>query len=302
MDQGLAGSGNQRRYGATDGVPAVSFAGGLAQSGLAGGGLAGGGLAGDSNVSQFSPTELFNLCENITTNIYKINNGRKEVERELRSIGTFKDTQGLRDQIHNTHVSCNELIKQTTHELARHTEVVRRGNRQQKLQAERLREEFSQAVTNYCSAQKQISEKMKLHIPAIVPGSPDVDATEDESERLLAMERRQQEQKLKQRELEFESGLMEERVQRIQAIENDIIDVNQIMRELSAMVHQQGETVGSIEDNIENVHGNVELGRQELQKAAGYQNKYRRKILCLLVTAIIIATVLGIIIYVSVKR
>lgn len=27
----------------------------------------------------------------------------------------------------------------------------------------------------------------------------------------------------------------------------------------------------SIENNIENVHGNVELGQQELQKAAGYQ-------------------------------
>ena len=98
MDQGLAGSGNQRRYGATDGVPSVAFAGGLASSGLAGGGLGGmGGL--DTNASQFSPTELYNLCENITTNIYTINNGRKKVEQELRSIGTAKDTQGLRDQM-----------------------------------------------------------------------------------------------------------------------------------------------------------------------------------------------------------
>lgn len=94
MDQGLAGNGNQRRYGATDGVPGVAFAGGLSRSGLTGGGL-----AGDSNVSQFSPTELYNLCENITTNIYTINNGRKMVEKELRSIGTPKDTQGLRDQM-----------------------------------------------------------------------------------------------------------------------------------------------------------------------------------------------------------
>lgn len=107
MDQGLAGSGSQRRYGATDGVPGVAFAGGLARSGLAGGG---GGLAGDSNVSQFSPTELYNLCENITTNIYTINNGRKKVEKELRSIGTGKDTQGLRDQMY---VSCKYLCKYT---------------------------------------------------------------------------------------------------------------------------------------------------------------------------------------------
>lgn len=297
MDQSLAGNSNQRRYGATDGVPGVAFAGGLSR-----GGLAGGVLAGDSNVSQFSPTELYNLCENITTNIYTINNGRKMVEKELRSIGTPKDTQGLRDQIHVTHVSCNDVVAQTTQELARLTEVVRRGNKQQKLQSERLREEFSEAVTNYGRAQKQISDKMKLHLPVTTPGYPEPDLTEDESERLLAMERKQQEQKLKQRELEFEAGLLEERTQRIQAIENDVIDVNKIMRDLSAMVQQQGEVVGSIEDGIENVHGNVELGRQELDKAAGYQSKYRRKLFCLLVTASVVLTVLGIIIYVSVKR
>lgn len=99
MDRGLAGSGNQRRYGATDGVPGVAFAGGLGSSGLPRGGLAGGMGGLDSNASQFSPTELYNLCENITTNIYTINNGRKKVEQELRSIGTAKDTQGLRDRM-----------------------------------------------------------------------------------------------------------------------------------------------------------------------------------------------------------
>lgn len=47
-------------------------------------------------------------------------------------------------------------MTQTKNELARLTEVVRRGNRPQKLQAERLTEEFSQAVTNYGKAQKVI--------------------------------------------------------------------------------------------------------------------------------------------------
>ncbi|KAJ1523852.1 hypothetical protein ONE63_010408 [Megalurothrips usitatus] len=297
MDQSLSRNGSQRRYGATDGVPGVAFAGGFAH-----GGLAGGGLAGDSNVSQFSPTELYNLCENITTNIYTINNGRKTVAKELRSIGTIKDTQGLRDQIHVTHVSCNEVIAQTTIELARLTEVVRKGNKEQKLQADRLREQFSQAVTNYCQNQKEISEKMKQYPPVTSPGSADPDVTEDDSERLLSMERRHQAQKMMQQELEFESGLMEERAQRIQSIENDIIDVNQIMRDLSKMVYEQGQAVESIEENVESVHGNVELGRQELQKAAEYVHKRRRKLVCLLMTAMIIACILGVIIYVSVKR
>lgn len=81
-------------------------------------------------------------------------------------------------------------------------------------------------------------------MPVTSPGSLDVLETGDDSERLLAMERNHQQQKQKQRELEFEAGLLDERTQRIQAIESDIIDVNAIMRDLSAMVHQQGESIG----------------------------------------------------------
>lgn len=81
-------------------------------------------------------------------------------------------------------------------------------------------------------------------MPVTSPGSLDVHETEDDSERLLAMERNHQQQKQKQRELEFEAGLLDERTQRIQAIESDIIDVNAIMRDLSAMVNQQSEAIG----------------------------------------------------------
>jgi hypothetical protein len=51
-------------------------------------------------------------------------------------------------------------------------------------------------------------------------------------------------QKLKQlKEVEFEQQMLIEREQRIQQIESDMIDVNQIMKELSAMVHEQGENI-----------------------------------------------------------
>lgn len=46
------------------------------------------------------------------------------------------------------------------------------------------------------------------------------------------------------RTLEFQHGLLLEREDRIKRIEGDILDVNQIMRELAALVHQQGDTIG----------------------------------------------------------
>lgn len=53
-----------------------------------------------------------------------------------------------------------------------------------------------------------------------------------------------QAQKQVQQNLEFEQGMLQERESRIRQIEDDVLDVNQIMRELSALITQQGESIG----------------------------------------------------------
>lgn len=57
-----------------------------------------GAVSTDSEVG-FSPTELYNLSENITTNVYTINNSWRTLEKALKCIGTVKDNQGLRDKM-----------------------------------------------------------------------------------------------------------------------------------------------------------------------------------------------------------
>lgn len=47
----------------------------------------------------FSPTELYSLSENITTNIYTINTSWRTLERSQKNVGTNKDNQGLRDKV-----------------------------------------------------------------------------------------------------------------------------------------------------------------------------------------------------------
>lgn len=106
-----------------------------------------------------------------------------------------------------------------------------------------------------------------------------------------AEERHQKLQELK--EAEFDQQMLLEREQRIQQIESDMIDVNQIMKELSAMVQEQGEHLSmkeycyvtftssfltlhfclsdSIENNIDRTYTHVEDGRQELEKASSHQ-------------------------------
>lgn len=86
---------------------------------------------------------------------------------------------------------------------------------------------------------------------------------------------RQQDQRSKHMQLmmEDESSLEEvrQREQAIRQLESDILDVNQIFKELATMVHEQGEVVDSIEANIESAHIQVEEGVRQVSQAATYQ-------------------------------
>lgn len=53
-----------------------------------------------------------------------------------------------------------------------------------------------------------------------------------------------QQQKSVQQSLQHEKDLQEEELRRIRQIEADVIDVNEIMRDLLPMLQEQGETVG----------------------------------------------------------
>lgn len=251
---------------------------------------------------QFSPTELYNLSENITTNINTVIRSWKTLEQALKNIGTDRDNQGLRDKVHVTQLSCNQIVSQTAKDLQRLTVVVRKGDKQQKLQAEKLTSDFKDAVQCYSRLQKQVADKMKIRLMTRQTSNTATEYNDDDQQRLIEEAERLQAQKTLQQELEFEQEMLVEREQRISQIEGDILDVNEIMRELGAMVHEQGDTINSIENNIENVHGNVELGQQELQKASEYQIKHRKKMCFLIAVAVIIGIVLTIIIVVELKR
>lgn len=53
-------------------------------------------------------------------------------------------------------------------------------------------------------------------------------------------------QRLVQQDLEFNQGLQIERLHRVKQIESDVLDVNEVMRELAAMVVEQEQSVSKL--------------------------------------------------------
>lgn len=80
----------------------------------------------------------------------------------------------------------------------------------------------------------------------------------------------------------------------------DIQDVNQIFKELGALVHAQGEIVDSIEASVERTEVFVNEGAQELRMASNYQTKLRKKKCFLLIIGVVVLAILiGIIVWQS---
>lgn len=68
--------------------------------------------------------------------------------------------------------------------------------------------------------------------------------------------------------------------------------MNQIFKELGTLVHEQGEIVDSIEASVERTEVFVQEGAQQIRQASTYQNKLRKKKLCLALIGAVITSLL----------
>lgn len=247
----------------------------------------------DGSFGGFSPTEFISLSESIAANTIFVKQSWQFLEKANRTLGTAKDNQSLRDKINDIQSGTNQRIATTTKDLQRLTVVVRGGDKQQKLQVEKLTSDFKQVVQFYSKSQQSIAAKMKQVF--LVNASQQDDLAQASSavggEINVSSEQQLQRQKQVQQSLQFEQEMLLEREQRFREIEANVLDVNYIMKELSSITTQQSEVIDTIENSIGRTADNVESGAEELKTASEYQNRYRRKVLILLVIAVIIGLV-----------
>ncbi|BFZ15597.1 hypothetical protein BsWGS_18636 [Bradybaena similaris] len=246
---------------------------------------------------------IVDLTEQIRGNIFQINSGASDMERALRSIGTVKDSPQLRDKIHETSQNMNKIVQTTTRLL--HKAAEKRANKQQKVQLDLLKSQFQDSLQRFHILQKKAADRVKTSVKLsvrsvqqqpLVSFVNDVELNEDFEGK------QQQTQVLKDQEIiEDDLALILEREQRIRQLEADILDVNEIFRDLGAMVQTQGEVLDTIDSNVERAAANVELGNEQLVNAAKYQSKSRKKMCCLVVILLVIAVIITIIIVVSLK-
>lgn len=241
------------------------------------------------------------LAQTIGTNIQKISKNVSSMQKMVNQLGTPQDSQDLRNQLHQIQHYTRHLAKDTSSNLKElaglPAPALSSEQRQWKMQKERLSDEFTTALNKFQETQRTAAQKEKEQVQRVRANSGLADPFGDGrfSGQLIELQdssERQQAQLQEERNLQ----LIEEQEQAIRQLESDILDVNQIFKDLGALVHDQGEVIDSIEASVEKTEISVGSGTEQLRQAATYQNKVRTKkcILCICLI-VVLAVIIGII-------
>ncbi|KAH8369958.1 hypothetical protein KR093_001614 [Drosophila rubida] len=273
------------------------------ENGLSGGG--GGGGGGGLNEIDFQ-----RLAQIIATSIEKVQQNVSTMQRMVNQLNTPQDSPELKKKLHQLMTYTKQLVTDTNNQLK---EVDKCKERHLKMQRDRLVDDFTAALTAFQAVQRKTAdiERSALHQAraqnysiAHPPGSTRsssavASANNDNGsffeDNFFNRKSNQQQQQQIQTQMQEDVDLqaLEEQERAIRELENNIVGVNEIYKNLGAMVYEQGVTVDSIESQVEQTSIFVSQGTENLRKASSYRNKVRKKKLIL--AAILFAVLLAII-------
>jgi len=248
--------------------------------------------------SDSSSREFTRLTHQVSSQIQTISKNVTSIQRMVGQLGTPQDTDQLRQKLHEIQHYTHTLSQTTMESLKSLANLPAppdsADQRQWKLQRERLTNDFSVVLNNLQSVQRSAVAKEKASV-----AKARADSTLDEGGVAEAV--RPSAPKL-QLEQQVDLQMIQEREHALRQLESDIVDVNQIFKDLALMVHEQGEMIDSIEANVDSAVVHVDQGATNVQRAAQYQSKVRRKRLFCVIFLIILIIVVALIIYFSTRK
>lgn len=229
-------------------------------------------------MSYQNPTdvEFSRLSSQIQANIELLS---KNVYTMQRLVNQPSNQSQLLKLQHTTNLlarDTNSLIKDLT-QLSHPADPSER--RQRNFMRDRLTSDFSEALRNFQVVQRAIKAvepipKDRLNAGGEKPSQVLIDLAQNQDGSTMSS---QQQLQLQQEQSNLNIEDLREREESVRKLEHDIAEVNHIFKDLATIIHNQGETVDSIESSIFRATEEVSQGAREIARARDYQDRSRRK-------------------------
>lgn len=259
-------------------------------------------LKDNTNPSYTSSNELDVIIDKTSHQLQVFGGLISQFDNQRKQIGTKRDTVELRDgvdvlidKISNMDKAILTLISNLSsliHQQSKSNTNTGISNKHMVIE-ERLSAQYKELDLAFNRSVK-IYQERKRNTPIVTRSITHEQELEQNnqgkqsSQRASDQEQTQIDQDLiDQTELQYHLLLTEERNREIEQVTEGIMEVNSIFKDLSQLVHQQGEQLNTIEDNVLQLHGNTQQASSELNKANEYQ-KQKGKWTCILLVALCI--------------
>lgn len=242
----------------------------------------------------------------------------RQFDNQRKLIGSKRDCKHVRDNVDSLRSKISDLevaIRLLMDNLASSidnklcsTQAAQKNSQEVQVQVhrkhvvlkERLSEEFKElcyelkrSVDSYNEAKERVPFHANVEKSAPTERTPLV-ASQSNGGQIQTQELIND--NIDETDLQYHMLLTQERNRDIQRINDGILEVNSIFKDIGKLVHQQGQQLDTVEDNILQIHGNSQGADRELVKAQEYQKK-KGKWSCILLVALcifVLIIVLGI--------
>ncbi|KAB2575094.1 putative snare domain protein [Lasiodiplodia theobromae] len=250
--------------------------------------------ADDPEFKRFT-TQLSDQLFSLTSNVTRLSN-------QIALLGTKRETERVRERV-------RDLIEETSSGFKEVGEGLKKVQQwpdlgpSQKFTQGKLNREFKASLTEFQVLQRRAIEKERSSAAA-ARAALDENATspggaQHQSHQQQQLQEQEQLRLASQDEVDFQESLIIERESEIRNIEQSVGELNELFRDVAHMVHEQGEQLDIISENVEGVRTDTRGAHVELTAASRHQKAARNKACCLLLilavvlTIIILAVVLG---------
>ena len=257
-----------------------------------------------SNPTNASP-EYSSLTKAITQKIFSITSNVTLIHRYIGLLGTSRDTEKMRSSLMDALGKTKTMIKEIMSNIRQlsNWEEIGPG---EKYEQRKLTDDFQKAAIDFQNAQRLALEKQKDYVKHAKATIEEAHTDEEEHHGQQQLQQEQGIKLLDDAEIEFNEQLIEEREVEIQGIEQGILELAEIFRDLATIVVEQGSMIGELlsvapanKDNIDqnaiSIRDHTAKGATELTSASQFQKNARKRacwlmlILCIIFTVVLLA-------------
>ena len=237
------------------------------------------------------------LTNTLSTHLFTLTSSITQLTRELALVGTHKDSDELRDRI-------KHLLDETRQNFIGVTTGVKKvqgwddPSPSMKYTQNKLRHQLETSLADFQAVQRLSAEKNRQYVAAarqqVRHEDPERyrDEPETNEEVPLVQQQQQQAALTDQAEVEFFQGLIVSREEEIRDIERGVVEVNDLMKDLGAMVHEQGAGIELLSDNVSSAMDSYRGADAELRTADRSQQLARRRGFCLTMIMVVVVLVI----------